>query len=105
MPLRGGSDQKYALSIGLPVEQLVRLASLVQRPAVGEQPVHVDLPVHTEIGALRLDDVGEGPGRDQGQLPAQQMWADVDVYVVALAHEAHRAPDLGTANRTQPRLG
>src|SRR5215211_1864201 len=90
--------QEDAFAVRLLVEQLVSLVRLVERPAVREQAVDVDLAFDAEGGALRLDDGGERPGGDQRHLAAQQMRADVDRDVAALAHEAHGAPDLGAAD-------
>jgi hypothetical protein len=95
---RFASHQENAFAVRLPVEQLVGLLRLVERPAVREQLVDIDLAVDAELRALGLDDGGEGPGRDQRHLAPEQVRADVDRHVAALAHETHGAPDLRAAD-------
>src|SRR3546814_74198 len=100
-----GSEQEHALSGGLPVEQAIGFGGLLQRPAIGEQVVDVDLAVGDEGRAFRLPDRGEGPGADQRHLPAQQVRTDVERDVAALADEAGLAPGAHAAHRLAPRLG
>src|SRR6185312_17022359 len=83
----------------LAVEQLIGLRGLIQRPAMGEQAVDVDPAPRDEVGALRLADARERPGRDQRELLAQEVAADVERDAAALADEAHRAPHLGAFDR------
>ena len=86
------SHQKHALAGGLAVEQAVGGFGLVEAPAVGEQRVHVDPAVGDEAGAVGLADGREGPGANQRHLPAQQIVADIESHLAALADEAGLAP-------------
>src|SRR6185437_4515650 len=88
-PYEGGGKlhQEDAFAVGLLVEQLVGFVRLVERPFVGEQAVDVDPALDAERGALGLDDVREGPGGQQGDLPPQQVRADIDRHVAAFADE------------------
>src|SRR5258708_27255900 len=95
---RSASHQENTFAVRLLVEQRVGLLRLVERPAVREQLVDIDLALDAELRALGLDDGGESPGRDQRHLAPEQVRADVDRDVPALAHEAHGAPDLGAAD-------
>src|SRR5260370_31576637 len=95
---RSASHQENAFAVRLLVEQLISLLRLVERPAVREQLVDIDLALDAERRALGLDDGGESPGRDQRHLAPEQVRADVDRDVAALAHETHRAPNLCAAN-------
>src|SRR5882757_2666250 len=92
------SNQEDAFAVRLLVEQRVSLLRLAERPAVREQLVDIDLALDAELGALGLDDSGESPGCDQRHLAPEQVRADIDRDVPALAHETHGAPDLRAAN-------
>src|SRR5690242_10236853 len=84
------SHQKHAFAVDLFVEQLVGFIGLVELPAMGEELVDIDTTLDRETRAFSLDDVREGPGGDQRQLPPQQMRADIDMNLAAFADEAHR---------------
>src|SRR5216684_116271 len=92
---RSCSHQEHALARALPVEQAVGFLGLVECPAMGEEAVDIDLARRDEVGAFGLADAREGPGRDDGELLPQQVGADVERDVAALADEAYRAPHLG----------
>src|SRR6266436_6779313 len=96
--IHSASHQENAFAVRLLVEQLISLLRLVERPAVREQSVDIDLALDAELRALGLDDGGEGPRGDQRHLAPEQVRADVDRDVPALAHETHGAPDLRAAN-------
>src|SRR5258708_27331431 len=95
---RSASHQENAFAVRLLVEQLISFLRLVERPAVREQSVDIDLALDAERRALGLDDGGESPGRDQRHLAPEQVRADVDRDVAAFAAEAHGPPDLRAAN-------
>src|SRR5258708_8835451 len=98
LPTRSASHQENAFAVRLLVEQLISLFRLVERPAVREQLVDIDLAFDAERGALGLDHGGESPRGDQRHLAPEQVRADVDRDVAALADETHGAPDLRAAN-------
>src|SRR5260370_20713827 len=95
---RSASHQEDAFAVRLLIEQLISLVRRVERPAVREQPVDIDLALDAERSALGLDHGGESPGRDQRHLAPEQMWADIDRHVTAFADETHGAPHLRAAN-------
>src|SRR5215813_6149959 len=97
--------QDHSLAGRLRVEQPVGLLRLLERPAVREQLLDVDLHVGDELGALGLPLLRERPRADECHLPAQEIRAHVERHLPALAHEARRAPRAHRAHRRGPRLG
>src|SRR5215470_8508066 len=67
--------QDDGLAGRLRVEEPVGFLSLLEAPAVGEELLHVDLPVGDELGALGLALLRERPRPDQRHLPAQEVRA------------------------------
>src|SRR5690349_20726243 len=100
----GASHQEDALAARLAVEEAVGLLGLVERPAMGEEAVDVDLAVGDEAGAFGLADGREGPGAHQRHLAAQEVVADVERHRVALADEADLAPGPDAAHGIGARL-
>src|SRR5919201_1487633 len=72
---------------------------------MGEQALERDLALDDEAGALLLADAGKRPRRVDGELPAEEILADVEGDGVALADEGHPPPGVGTADGGQPSLG
>src|SRR5712691_8464425 len=96
--------QEHTLAAGLLVEQAVSLRGLVERPAVGEQVVHLDMAVGDEARAIGLADGRERPRADDGELLAQHVGAHLDGHAAALADEADGAPGARAAHRGEAAL-
>src|SRR6185436_14192026 len=84
--------QNNRLARRLRVEKLVRFLRLVELPTVREELLNVDLLVGDELAAFGLPLLRERPRADQRHLATQQIWADVERDLPALADEARRAP-------------
>src|SRR3546814_21113245 len=78
---------------------------LIERPAVGEEIVHLDAAVGDEGGAFGLTHRREGPGADQRDLPPQHVGAYIQGHLSALADEACLAPGTAALNGLPARLG
>src|SRR5262249_56464218 len=77
---------------GLCVEAAVGLVGLLDAPAVGEDALELDLVVGDEARAFEHAHGAEGPRADQRDLAAQEVGADVQGDVAALADVAGGAP-------------
>src|SRR5207302_1010870 len=77
----------------------------LQLPAVGEEAVDLDLAVGNEAGAFGLAHGREGPRADQRHLAAEEIVADVERDLAALADETGLAPGPDAAHGIGPRLG
>src|SRR5260370_12197057 len=84
--------QKDTFAAGLAVEQPIGLLRLRKLPAVREQTIDGDLAIEDEARAIGLDDCGEGPGADDGELLAQHVRADIEGHAAAFANEPHDTP-------------
>src|ERR1044071_2151553 len=95
-------EQKYALTGRRRVEAAVGLVGLLDAPAVGEDALEVDLVVGDEARAFEHAHGAEGPRADQRDLAAQEIGADVQSDVAALADVAGAAPGLDAAHGGAP---
>src|SRR5262249_8575202 len=79
--------QDDSLAGRLRVEEPVGFLGLLEPPAVREEPLHVHLALGDELGALALALLGARPRPHQRDLPAQEIRADVERDLTALADE------------------
>jgi hypothetical protein len=77
-----------ALAVRLLVEEFVGFVGLVELPAVREEFVDGDLVVGDEFGAVGLALCRKGPRSHQRDLAAQEVRADIERDVTALANIA-----------------
>src|SRR5437899_13040614 len=97
-------EDEDALARGLRVEEAVGLLGLVETPAMREQRAERNFAVGDEARAFFLAGVRERPRGVQGDLTPQQVLADLERDVVALAHERDPAPRDGAAHGLGARL-
>src|SRR5688500_2499409 len=85
-------QKEHALAGALGVEGAVGLVGLLEPPAMTEDALEPNLPLGNEAGAFEHAHRTEGPGADQGDLPAQQVGAHIQRHVAAFAYVAGGAP-------------
>src|SRR5215831_12735616 len=91
--------QDDGLASRLRVEEPVVFLGLLEPPAVREEPLHVHVALGDELGAFGLALLGERPRPHQRHLPAQEIRADVERDLTALADETGGAPRAYGAHR------